>query len=747
MSAIDIHGQASSNGSQPLNHVDSTDQVEVTSYSYAQLIDFHLQRRAVNEDGNQRPQQSLDNERSIIEDWLTRNGLGESDLVGEELGVRFDRCLNDYLSAVENDGLAASTVRDRKTIVKKLLESFEELRRTDGLPEDFGGALKELITTAGITISDLSSKTEISEYALRSWMSGRIPNPNSLPRIRRLERALNVSPGTLSSRIPHAHWSKKPIRCGTTPWRQNQIVVRRLTYYLPTLTAELQEEWGELLLFFTDSCWASEHGYKRNSEWRIRWNNNRCATADIVFKFLRGFFGFLCLPVTATDKRITGLGFRKEGLTLGLLTDASLIIKYLYFLKARTVSDSFNLATVRVLSLCTTLLREATGYLRQRPEFGAKLPTPVAETDWQMWCEDNRLILLNFKAEITSSKPRANELQGKVTPTSEKVNQTNKSDRVRRTRNPFEAVMDIIRERQHPITALFDLADRLESLTPMLERGSKVVLATHSQSIFQVRLISSNPLRVENFSMMTYKPADRASFDRACDLYRRYKARERKFNPVELFVETTDDSNLYQRRDGTWRLRFNDRDFKNEKGVDLELGVMDAQYDVQVVPSVYPALAEYIFRHRPVLNEALINALQAANARRALAALTPEEELAILHCPYVFRPAPSAASALGMDKLRARAQVSTHTLSYRIFNLTSRYLPESKGFGAHACRHLVATEYIKNHPDGWEVAAVALHNSVQIVKKHYSWVEVGDLIKPWNSYHEQIRQRHDKGEI
>lgn len=698
MSTSEIHGQASSNGSQALNHADSTNQAEVTSYSYAHLIDFHLWRRAVDAHGNQRPQQSLDNERSIIEDWLTRNGLDESDLVGEELGIRFGRRLDDYLSSVENDGLAASTVRDRKTVVKKLLESFKELRLTSGLPEDFGGALKELIETAGTTILDVSSKTGISYRTLEGWKGGRIPNPNSLPRIRKLEKTLNVAYGTLSSRIPHAHLSKKPIRCGTTPWRQHQSVLCRLRYYLQALTVALQEEWDELLLFFTDPCWAGEHGYNRNSEWRIRWNNNHCVTADIFLNTMRSFFGFLCLPVTATDKRITGLGFRKESLTLALFTDASLVIKYLYFMKARSVSDSFNWATVRVLRMCAMLLRERTGYLRQRPEFGAKLPNPVAENNWPKWCEDNRLILLEFRTEITNGKPRENNKQDKVTPTSKKVNQPGKRDRVRLTRDPFEPVFDIIKERQHPITALFDLADRLESLTSILERGSKMVLAAHCRTIFQVRLISSNPLRVENFSMMTYMPADRVSFDRACELYRRYKAGGRKFNPIELLVETTGDSNLYQSRDGMWRLRFNERDFKNERGEDLEAGVLNTLYDVEVVPSVYPALAEYIFRHRPVLNQALINALQQTHAKRALAALTPEEELAILHCPYVFRPTPLAAYTARMNKLCARAQMSTKSLSARIFSVTSRYLPESKGFGAHACRHLVATEYIKNQP-------------------------------------------------
>jgi integrase len=86
-------------------------------------------------------------------------------------------------------------------------------------------------------------------------------------------------------------------------------------------------------------------------------------------------------------------------------------------------------------------------------------------------------------------------------------------------------------------------------------------------------------------------------------------------------------------------------------------------------------------------------------------------------------------------------------LSEDVLRLTSKYLPDSKGFSAHACRHLVATEYIKNFPDGWEVAAAALHNTVEVVRRHYSWVEDEDLIKPWSEYHEQLKKSYDRGDL
>jgi len=735
MTTIEINNSSRPSGQQFHSQSHSPDQEVVTAIPYDKLSEYHLERRKFDKNGKQRPQQSLKNERSAIDHWIAHWKLSPSDPVGEEFAIRFDEYLLKYLSACERRGLTKQTVSDRKSILSKLHESFLELRRTDGLPQDFDGALKELVKKDGISLPQLAHKAGISYEKLSHWIKGKdIPHPKALMQIRKLEEVLKVSPGTLSSRLPDAYWSKQSnLRC-TTTWRKHQSILLKLNYRLSILTGLLREEWVELVLFYTDPQWAIDRGFETNSEWRIRWNTNRCPTAELNLGMVRGFFGFLCLAETASDERVAGMGFDPQNLSLALLTDADLGRKYMDFMKGRSVSDSYNGLTVKFLSLCTTLTRNETGYLRQRPEFGARLPKPIAEGDWSSWCEHNRLKMLEFREEITKGKKGKN----------------GKKERVRMTRDPFEPVKDIIMERQHPITALFDLADRLESLTPLLERGSKYVLAIYSRAIFQVRLISSNPLRGENFSMMTYKPQDQGAFEKARELYACYRKEKKMPDFSKLYVKTTEDSNLYQKADGSWRLRFNERDFKNEKGEDLERGVRNAPYDVPVVPSVWLALTEYLFRHRPVLIESLVDALRQEFVKRGLPALTPVEELAVMRCPYVFRPGFEGIRHLATEQLLAgygTGQMPAMTLSKHMLSLTSRYLPESKGFCAHACRHLVATEYIKNEPNGWEVAAEALHNTADTVRKHYSWVVVGDRIKPWNDYYERLRMRHDQGEI
>jgi transcriptional regulator with XRE-family HTH domain len=295
--------------------------------TYLELEKFHLKQVELNREGNRRPQQSLDNERSIISNWTAILKLDPLGHVGEELGVRFNESQAKYLLALEEKGLSKRTLDDRKCITGKLRESFIEFKRTCGLPPDFCHALKRLVETTGLSLRKLSAKSGISDSRIFSWMNDRqMPSRNSLVKIRKLEEFFKVEEGTLSSRLPDVIWMRAPVCRGATPWRSKLCELHKLRYLLPSFPDQLQKEWDELMLFYTDEQWVLERGFKRNSEWRVRWNNNRCVTSDIHSKELRCFFGYLCLPPTNQDKRMAGLGFSLCELTLALLSDANLIL-------------------------------------------------------------------------------------------------------------------------------------------------------------------------------------------------------------------------------------------------------------------------------------------------------------------------------------------------------------------------------------------------------------------------------------
>jgi hypothetical protein len=564
---------------------------------------------------------------------------------------------------------------------------------------------------------------------LQGWASGTVnPSTKSLHNIQRLEAYFQVSHGILSSRIPAALKDKAIYSKGGTPWRKQQCVLRKLSYYLRVFPSHLDREWNELLLFFTDSEWAEERRLERNSVWRVRWNNGQCVTGDMRKKDLMSFFGYLCLPPMHEDKRLRGQGCRIDDLSLALLSDADLVRNYLYFRRARTVSQSFNSYTKSFLSFCSQLLRPETGYLWQSSAYGSMLPQKIAPDKWHNWCE--------------ASHRKIGDLRNKI--------RKNKKDGFRVTRDPFDAVRDIIESQQHPITILFELSGKLENITPLMQSYSPLKRAIYPRDIFLIRFLSSNPLRIENLSMMTYIPKDYGAFERVCELYTEESGTKVKRDLPRFYLETSRESNLYQRTDGSWRLRFDERDFKNEKGEDLEKGVIQAPYDVEVVPSVWPALYNYLFKHRLILNRELELAINERRILKKLPRLSEIQTQAIDKCPYVFRPSSRMVLKMRMEnllKFKGTEQIPPNHLSRAIYRRSQQYLPGCPGFSAHACRHLVATDYIKNHPNGEAVAAAALHNTISMVRRHYAWVTPADKIKPWNDYYEELRKKYEDDDL
>lgn len=696
---------------------------------YKRLIEFNLGRRAVNKDGTKRSEQSLKNELSVIKSWMAFHGVTEFDLVGEELGISFSPRLADYLTDLKRGGKSRQTRSDRKSILGGLRESHMELMRACDLPEDFPGALRHLTTASGLSLQRIANKSGVLKATIYAWIDKiNTPISSSLLKIQRLEAFFKLPSGTLSSRLPEAIWNKGRVLSATTPWRKHQADLVSLRYLLHEFPGPVRGEWGDMVSFHTDPLWSVSRGLKVNSEWRVRWNTNICVTAKIRLNMLKSYFGFLCLPATGDDPRMVGMGYDPRQLTVALLGDADHVLKYLNFMKSRAVNKSFNTSTLNFLRFSMAVLRKGTGFLRQHSALGARLPKPVAEGDWVSWCITNYRKISELKKIIKRSK----------------------NDGLKMSREPFAAVSEIIRQRPHPISALFELATNMEGLKPLLEDGSEERLASHCRDIFLIRFLSSNPLRVQNIAMMTYIPASPYEFTRACETYRRMRAAKKLPDPNELYLDVDEASNLFQARDGSWWLRFDDRDFKNEKTGRQDSVCQRLDYEVKIVPSVWPSLVDYLFRHRAVLIRSYIAALQKERAGRGFTPLTAEEDLAISNSPYVFQTGRQGGQKLSDEHLLNRTrpqQISTITLTDQVYRATCRYLPGSKGFCAHACRHLVATEYIKNHPRGYDEAAAALRNSVGVVKAHYSWLEFATLIRPWSDYYEQLEEKYNKGQM
>jgi len=72
-------------------------------------------------------------------------------------------------------------------------------------------------------------------------------------------------------------------------------------------------------------------------------------------------------------------------------------------------------------------------------------------------------------------------------------------------------------------------------------------------------------------------------------------------------------------------------------------------------------------------------------------------------------------------------------LSYGIRKLSQRYIPGCPGFGIHSLRAIVATDILKRFPSDYSLAALALNDSPEVVKKAYCQFVPQDKIAPFTN--------------
>jgi hypothetical protein len=742
---------------------ETTHKSELKVHRYRTVTKFHFEELK-SEDGKSASRGVIRNHRSAAKKWCQCFGLKDNSPVGDELGVRFEESLARFDTYLQTMGNSKCTINSRKSMIRALRESYIDYMKLHPNSKNFAQALCLLIENSGKTIAEIARNVGIKDCNLYGWSKGEhYPSAKAVDQIHLLEDFFEVERGTLTSRFPIMFWGDHKFKSGTTPWRAHQQILTspEKRYKMNIFPSLLQEEWDELCRCFTDLDYAKGKGLTLNSEWRIRLNTNLCPTAEVYLGKLSSFFGYLVLDQNSPDPMVRGKGFRREDLSLALLSNADLVIGHLRFMKGRCVTKTYNTGTQNELTFCLGLLRRKTGYLWQQHEFAERLVKPDAKQDqsppmtkdkWRRWCERNAKKLIDFRNEIKEEQKRKNIYQGmpsKNRPLVGIPTMGKSKDGFTMTHHPFDAIMDLIRTLQHPITVIMNLATTLESFIPILKQGSPRLLALQRRHIFQTRMVGSNPLRVENYSMMTFIPLDWDKFVLLCKLYSERNPNE----PVDFrryYVETHESSNIYMNPDGSFGLRFNEEDFKNPQGQPLEAGMQVQPYDIPIVQSVYPSLMDYLFDGRDVLNKELKQRINALRAKANLPLLTQEEELAIERCVYVFRPDIRQLDHMSVARLTHYYGVepmSTRALTLAMYGITQKYIPNCKGFCMNACRHFVATEYIRNNAEGEAVAAAALHSSVNMIRKHYAWARVADRIKPWQDYHEALHKALEEGHI
>ena len=590
----------------------------------------------------------VDNFRTARNGWMKACSVTEESTVGAEFGSEFSKNLDRHLTVLGAEGKATQTLADRRSILTIYREAWVSILQSEseGLLEgDFAEALDTLIESSGRGVTALGRESGVSSKKLYRWRKGEsVPSRPSLLGVHKLENIFGLPCGALAAKLPSVLLGDiGVVKTGLTGYTNHLCEIHKSTYLLNKFPTALQGEWGDLFLFYTDAAWVRKMGLKRNSRWRVREHDNSCPSSERILTILKSFFGYSSLPVNEREPLRGGKDFKPEELTLALLSDNDLVYSFLQFKKERTYLKRYNSDTHLFLVFCLALLRPETGYLWQSPQFGARLPKPVAETEWRAWCGHNRSILKSTLTDLI------------------------KEGEIKMTRDPFEPIRSIIVNNQHPLDVLLDLAAAYEADAPP-RNASPRGKAAHYQNLFLIKFATFIPLRLFNLSVMTWR-ADNTG-------------------------------NLYQKPDGSWWVRFDSSYMKNHKGA-----ARDAPFDVPLHESLWAYAKEFLLVHRPHL--------PGSGA-----------------CDYVFR----TTMFLKGKSETAHLTVSKGRLTIHIRKITQRYIPDCPGFGLHAFRHLVATEYIKNNPAGYAIAAAILNDREETVKRNYAWVLPADKFCFWNVY-------------
>ncbi len=154
-----------------------------------------------------------------------------------------------------------------------------------------------------------------------------------------------------------------------------------------------------------------------------------------------------------------------------------------------------------------------------------------------------------------------------------------------------------------------------------------------------------------------------------------------------------DGSGHLRRTPEGWRIEIKGKEFKNHRHA------ARTDFSIFLPNQLSEVLAEYVEKWRPKLLE------RSEGGERDI--LFPQQN--------------------------GRKYPSTH-LSNLIRTLTGKYCPDTPGFSPHAFRHIVATEYLKNNPNGYQVVAYILHDRLDTVLHEYGHVTTSDGFAHWTNY-------------
>lgn len=474
--------------------------------------------------------QVIENRVSMLNSYMKWCRLTDTDTAGREFGSEFDHHLASWCDGMRRDGKAPRTIQDRTEWLIRWRDLIARMSAVDPLPADFSGALREAFERSGISKRQLAAKLGVSRNALRGWIQGKgMPTIGGVARIGELERALGLPDGMLLQRagyVVHRYLVAKSLDEGTvarSAFGERMSKTRKTGWtrdFQRSIPQSLRDEWAEMVAYKTDEAQqeCAEFAWRMKPlrlatsavEWQWRMGDYCVPTAKLYWSLFMPYFAWLCL---AKDAGGAGLPIERAN-SLGMLMNDTYVTRYLKFNRMRAGDIAHGGLTRFQDGLCI-LLRPKTGWLWLNPQVAstvhvnesvlsidvANSPREAVREVWQAKCEALYKHFRALRKKARNSKKKA------------------------MSRDPKDPIADIL-ALERPLSSLMAMFAELRAARPSKFQPKR--LGIWARDVLLFGLLAAVPLRVGNFTTMTYR------LDNKGNLYRSENGWSVRFPSLEI---------------------------------------------------------------------------------------------------------------------------------------------------------------------------------------------------------------------
>lgn len=627
--------------------------------------------------GKTKEEAGVKNLLSTLSVFMKRFNFRDEDIVGTEFDAEFDFYVLQFREQLELESKAERTIKDRVEHLVRWKDLVVNIADTSELPESFHEALAEAMHRRRMTVTELSRYTKIAVSTLGLWARGETrPNREVEAQVKKLETVLRLPAGTLAQKLGFVI-NRKQITAAakanalkTTAYSKRLSGVhkreRRLNYLID-IPEKMKAEWRQLLRHKISTV--REHS-SNNDVWRVKPRHkighkpSWCSLTDDgqVVPTADACWSFLC-------RYFSWCALAPEHGGAGYPVERINSLAWLLNDKlVKTFLQWMQQRSGNILhSGMTSFLLAAAMLLRP-------------ETGW-VWLNHQLAFNLDPKAQkaclgfdpVGMDPDDLSEAWrarcATVWADFHKHAQFLSSHKsLKKSRDPKEPIADILAH-PRPLSVLMDMLATLKKNPPFCLQTKRYAVWT--RDVLLLAWMTANPLRVGHIATMTYR----------------------------------DDNtgNLYKHEDGSWHYRCGIDDFKNSPA--RYMNTPEGLYDVSLPQYVGEAIDIYLKDGRPMLAGAFEG-------------------------DYVFLPE-KFANQTAYDRNGDEVPVltdrwNTEAISTRLRLITRAMRDGKPGFGSHACRHIVATDYLKRYPGGFKMVADLLCDRLDTVIKEYGHTSAQD---------------------